>query len=380
MLICNVVGARPNFMKIAPIVLELERRGIAHFLVHTEQHYDPEMSQAFFEDLELPQPDIRLGAGPATQGRQIARILIAFEELFEERRPDLVVVAGDVTSTLAAALAAAKRQIPVAHVEAGLRSFDRSMPEEVNRIVTDHLSELLLATEESGRENLLREGVDPGKIYLVGNCMVDTLWRHVAEAMRRSPWERFGLSPGGYALLTLHRPSNVDDPKTFCLLMTVMQEISSWLPVLFPVHPRTLARMGALKKGAERSLVLCEPLSYLTFIGLLAKARCVLTDSGGVQEEATALQIPCLTLRWNTERPVTIDLGTNRLVGTDPVRLRQGVEDILAERCPRGESPPLWDGQAAGRIVDVIQSWRKSRRGGSSPPVFPVRPQAGARA
>jgi len=357
MLVCNVVGARPNFMKLSPVVLELKKRGIPQFLVHTGQHYDENMSRVFIEELGLPKPDIYLGVGSNSHARQTARIMMAFEEVCQERLPNLVIAGGDVNSTLAVALVAAKQQIPLAHVEAGLRSFDRTMPEEINRVVTDHLSTLLFTTEETANENLKREGIPKEYIHFVGNCMVDTLRKHVKLAIRQEPWKRFGVKPSGYALLTLHRPSNVDDPTIIKPLLAIINKISHRLPVLFPVHPRTRERMNQLGAAVDPSVYLTGPLGYLIFLGLIAKARCVLTDSGGIQEETTALNIPCLTLRGNTERPVTITGGTNRLVGTDPERISQGIEEILAGEWVSGKQPVLWDGQAGMRIVDKIELW-----------------------
>ena len=359
MLICSVVGARPNFMKIAPVFLELKRRKIPQILVHTGQHYDANMSQVFFEELGLPVPDVYLGVGSDTHARQTARIMVSFEEVCRKHRPDLVMVGGDVNSTLAAALVAAKEHIPVAHVEAGLRSFDRTMPEEINRIATDHLAELLFTTEKSADKNLRSEGISPKNIHFVGNCMVDTLLKHVDVAVRQSPWETFGLKPSGYALVTLHRPSNVDDPKTLKVVMSSIKDVSRRLPVLFSVHPRTRARLAKEKIDVPSAVRLTDPLPYLTFIGLMAKARFVMTDSGGIQEETTVLGVPCLTLRWNTERPVTIKRGTNRLVGTDPKEIKRSIGTILAKKWCRGDCPPLWDGEAGPRIADVIEAWKR---------------------
>lgn len=360
MLICNVVGARPNFMKIAPLVHELQRRTISQFLLHTGQHYDTNMSHVFFEELGLPKPDIYLGVGSDTHARQTARIMVEFEQVCQKERPDLVIVVGDVNSTLAVTLVAAKLGIPIAHVEAGLRSFDRSMPEELNRVVTDQLSELLFTTEEDANQHLRQEGIAEERIHFVGNCMIDTLVKHVDVAVKRGPWQSFSLEPNNYALLTLHRPSNVDDPKTLKLLLNVVNEIAERIPILFSVHPRTRNRMTQLGISLSPHLLLHEPLPYLSFLGLMAKARFVMTDSGGIQEETTALAIPCLTLRWNTERPITVKYGTNRLVGTDPEKIRQSAEAILTGKWSSGNRPPLWDGQAAPRIVDVIESWASS--------------------
>ncbi len=357
MLVCNVVGARPNFMKMAPVVLELKRRRIPQFLVHTGQHYDEGLSQVFFRDLGLPQPDVDLGVGSDSHARQTARIMTAFEELCRERKPDLVIAGGDVNSTLAVALVASKSRIPLAHVEAGLRSFDRSMPEEVNRVVTDHLSDLLFTTEESANRNLKEEGIPEERVHFVGNCMVDTLVAYAGEAVRKAPWEAFGFPPRGYGLLTLHRPSNVDHPRILRSLVEVLGKVSRRLPILFPVHPRTREQLKREQMEVPSSLVLCEPLPYLVFLGLMAQARLVLTDSGGIQEETTALQVPCLTLRGNTERPVTLQCGTNRLVGTDPAGIRQGVEEILDGNWAEGKQPALWDGNTGQRIGWIIEAW-----------------------
>lgn len=361
MSVCNVVGARPNFMKIAPIVQEFRRRDMSQILVHTGQHYDANMSQIFLEELSLPKPDIYLGVGSDTHARQTARIMVAFEEVCQQHRPDLVVAGGDVNSTLAVALVAAKLQIPLAHVEAGLRSFDRTMPEEINRVVTDHISDLLFTTEQSANENLRREGISEERIHFVGNCMMDTLMKHVDVATQRSPWQMFDLKPDGYALLTLHRPSNVDDREALISLTDAINEVSRRLPILFPAHPRTRERLIQWGIHLAPSVHLCEPLPYLTFLGLMVKARFVLTDSGGVQEETTVLNIPCLTLRWNTERPVTTISGTNRLVGTNSEDIYRSVETVLVGKWPLGKCPPLWDGQAAHRIADVIEAWGAAR-------------------
>lgn len=341
-------------MKMAPVVLELDRRRVDRWLIHTGQHYDDRMSAVFFTQLGIPKPDLNLGVGGGTHAEQTAATLVPLERALSERPADLVVVAGDVNSTLAAALVAAKLTIPLAHVEAGLRSFDRSMPEEVNRVVTDHLSNLLFASEPSGVENLRREGIPPDRIHLVGNCMVDSLVKHLDAAVRDEPWRQFGLEPDGYALLTLHRPSNVDDVVALRSLMAAIDSISQRLPILFPVHPRTRIRLESASIPAAVGLRLVPPLPYLSFLGLMARARFVLTDSGGIQEETTALGIPCLTLRENTERPATLGQGTNRLVGTQAARIEDSVEEILADCWPKGSRPPLWDGKAAERLVDVI--------------------------
>lgn len=354
MKILSVVGARPNFMKMAPVVEEIRKRGIPHLFVHTGQHYDGNMSRVFFDELGMPKPDVDLGVGSDTQARQTARIMIAFEDVCREHRPDLILVGGDVNSTAAVALVAAKEGIPLGHVESGLRSFDRTMPEEINRVVTDHLSTYLFTTEASANENLAREGIASERVHLVGNCMVDTLLKHVATAVERAPWTALGLRPGEYALLTLHRPSNVDSGESLASLMDSIRSVSKRIPVLFPVHPRTRGRLEEAGIGVGEQVRLCEPLPYLTFLGLMAKARLVLTDSGGIQEETTALGVPCLTLRNNTERPVTLTHGTNRLA-TSPERIRSSLEEILEGRWPAGQSVPFWDGCASARIVSILQ-------------------------
>ena len=357
MLICNVVGARPNFMKMAPVVTEFRRRGTPQQLVHTGQHYDAAMSGVFFEELKMPAPDVFLGVGSGTHAQQTARVLTAFEEHCQTHKPSMVVVAGDVNSTLACAMAAAKLGIPVAHVEAGLRSFDRSMPEELNRILTDHLSDLLFTTEESGRRNLCREGIDTAKIRFAGNCMVDSLRSHVEEAIRRRPWQAFDVKEREYALITLHRPSNVDSEDRLRALVETAGRIAERMPVLFPLHPRTRERLSHLNIQPVDSLRFFEPQPYLAFLGLMARARLVLTDSGGIQEETTALRVPCLTLRTNTERPSTVELGTNVLVGDDLDRVESLIDQIARGDWKIGSVPPRWDGHAAQRVVDGIEAF-----------------------
>ncbi len=361
MIICNVVGARPNFMKMAPVINEQRIRGFEQICVHTGQHYDVKMSQVFFDELNLPRPDLYLGIGSDTHARQTARIMVEFEKFCLERGPDLVVVAGDVNSTLAAAVAASKLNIPVAHVEAGLRSFDRTMPEEINRILTDTVSELLFATEKDAIENLLHEGIPADKIHFVGNCMIDTLYRHLEKAVDQKPWTAFNVRPEAYALLTLHRPSNVDSPDTLAGLSFLVNKISESLPIIFPVHPRTAKQLNSMSISFAGRVILCEPLSYLSFLGLMAKSRFVITDSGGIQEETTALSVPCLTIRNNTERPVTIKCGTNRLTGVEPDAVLEAVGDVMSGHWPKGEKIPFWDGRAAQRIVSVIGDWSNAK-------------------
>lgn len=355
-----VVGARPNFMKMAPVIEEVGRRGLPQLLVHTGQHYDTRMSDVFFRDLEMPQPDVYLGVGSGTHAEQTAKIMLAFEKVCEEKTPELVVVAGDVNSTLACALTAAKLHIPIAHVEAGLRSFDRTMPEETNRVLTDHVSDLLFTTEPSANENLQREGIDPQKVFFVGNTMIDTLRRHLDKALARCPWATHHLQEGQYGVVTLHRPSNVDNDSAIQVLTTALARLSTFIPLIFPIHPRTLAHGEAFWRAIESpNLKLVEPLGYLDFLGLMARARVVITDSGGIQEETTALGVPCVTVRPNTERPVTITHGTNRLV---PANEHALIAAALEHRQTDGNSlPDLWDGQAAARIAGVLERWYKSR-------------------
>lgn len=351
-----VAGARPNFMKIAPLLRELEARPRFHAtLVHTGQHYDAAMSENFFRDLGIREPDVNLGVGSGSQAEQTAEVLKRIEAVMIASRPDALVVVGDVNSTLAATLAAAKLGVPVAHVEAGLRSFDRTMPEEVNRLVTDVLSRWLFTSEPSGGENLAREGADPAHVHFVGNIMIDTLRANLEQARRLDVVARMGLEPRGYAVLTLHRPSNVDDPERLAALFRALEEIHERIPVVFPVHPRTRASIAGLLGGQAPRLKLTEPLGYLEFLRLMADARLVLTDSGGVQEETTVLGVPCLTLRLNTERPVTVTHGTNVIVGPDPERMRREVSAILSGKAKAGRIPDLWDGSTAKRIVDVLE-------------------------
>ena len=357
--ILNIVGARPNFMKMAPILREMARRSefFSPQLVHTGQHYDESMSGSFFEDLAIRPPDFNLEVGSASHAVQTAKIMLEFEKVVTQERPDWVLVVGDVNSTLACTLVAVKLGIKTAHVEAGLRSFDRSMPEEINRILTDSIADLLLTTSDDADENLLREGISPSKIKFVGNVMIDSLLFNLERARELGIAGSMGLQRDGFAVVTLHRPSNVDDPTTLEGIITALRSISEKLPVIFPVHPRTKASMDRMGLTSEipDSIRLVEPLGYLEFLSLYSEARLVLTDSGGLQEETTALGIPCLTLRENTERPITVELGTNKVVGTRP-------EDILSSATPiidgsskkAGQVPPLWDGKSAERICDAL--------------------------
>lgn len=367
-LVC-VVGARPNFMKVAPLLASLRRAPDGDrptVLVHTGQHYGPEMQEAFFRELGLPQPDIDLEVGSASAAVQTAEIIRRFDEVLEAAPPAAVLVVGDVTSTLACSLAAAKRGVPVAHVEAGLRSRDRSMPEEINRLVTDQLASLHLTTERGAGANLEREGIPAEGIHFVGNLMVDSLRAHAAEAVpvattlaRYAPEAGEQVRAGELALVTLHRPSNVDDPAVLGRLVGALEAISERLPVVFPVHPRTrqaLDRAG-WPAGRDWPVLALPPVGYLEMLGLMRGARVVLTDSGGMQEETTAEGIPCLTLRENTERPVTLEQGTNQLVGSDPDRILAALDRILSAGGRVGRIPELWDGHATERIREVLKQW-----------------------
>lgn len=357
MRVLAVVGARPNFVKIAPILAELaEYPYVSTTLVHTGQHYDAQMSDAFFANLEIPRPDVNLKVQSSSAVTQIADIMTRLEPVLDRARPDVVVVVGDVNSTVAAALTAVKLGCPVAHVEAGLRSFDRSMPEEVNRVLTDAVSDLLFTTEPAANDNLTREGVSDDKVHFVGNVMIDTLYRYRERARESDVLSRLRLEAGGYAALTLHRPSNVDDEGTLGMLLGAVARIQGEIPVVFPVHPRTRRRLEALTGVLPPmpGLRLVDPLPYLDFLELMANARCVLTDSGGIQEETTALGIPCLTLRHNTERPITVTRGTNRVVGTEPDAIYESWRQIADGKWPEGELPELWDGKAAARVVRVL--------------------------
>jgi UDP-N-acetylglucosamine 2-epimerase (non-hydrolysing) len=348
-----VAAARPNFMKVKPVVDALEGRGAEVCLVHTGQHYDPVMSDVFFEDIGLRRPDVVLGTGSGTHGEQTARVLCAFEPLVAEHRPDVVVVVGDVNSTLACALVAAKAPVELAHVEAGLRCGDRTMPEEVNRVVTDRLADVLLAPSPDAVANLEAEGCEPDRVHLVGNVMIDTLLANLDRARSRPLLDRLGVAPGRYGVLTLHRPANVDHPDRLAALLAALGRVARDCPLLFPVHPRARARLEELEMPVPEGIVLLEPLGYLDFLAAQASARIVLTDSGGVQEETTVLGVPCLTLRPSTERPITVHEGTNQVVGTDPDRIVAVAEEVLAHEVPR-RRPALWDGRAGERIADVL--------------------------
>jgi UDP-N-acetylglucosamine 2-epimerase (non-hydrolysing) len=359
--ILNIVGARPNFMKIAPIQREMRRRKneFQPAIVHTGQHYDQAMSDSFFTDLGMPQPDFHLEVGSHSHAVQTARIMTAFEPVVLAEKPDWVLVVGDVNSTIACALVCSKLGVRVAHVEAGLRSHDRTMPEEINRILTDAISDLLLTTSQDASENLLKEGAAADKIKFVGNVMIDSLFYSLKLAENSTVQEDLDLTGKDYAVLTLHRPSNVDEKTIFEGLLDALVSVSETIPIVFPVHPRTRARItefGFAEIIKRSQIRLIEPLGYLDFLRLYSGARIVLTDSGGIQEETTALSIPCLTLRENTERPITITHGTNRLVGTNSQRIRQAAFEILENQPDSTDKkiPPLWDGRAAERICDCL--------------------------
>lgn len=366
--IINIVGARPNFMKIAPLMTEYAKYPeIQAILVHTGQHYDEQMSKFFFEQLEIPRPDINLEVGSASHAVQTAEIMKRFEAVVLEKEPDIVLVVGDVNSTLACALVAAKLGIKVAHVEAGLRSFDRQMPEEINRIVTDALSDYLFVTEPSGVRNLKNEGIPDEKVFFVGNIMIDTLVYNLKKAEQSSILTDLGLQPQHYAVITLHRPSNVDDPEILGRYLKILRDIGRQLPVIFPVHPRTrnnlekyhlLNQVNEIDRrtgvALDQGVWITNPLSYFDFLQLMACAKFILTDSGGIQEETTYLGVPCLTLRNNTERPVTVDLGTNILVGTEPEIIPAVLQQIMNREDMVFKIPELWDGHTAERIVKIL--------------------------
>lgn len=369
-----VVGARPNFMKIAPILRAFAADpALQGILVHTGQHYDAAMKASFFTQLEIPEPDVDLGVGSGSHAVQTAEIMKRFEPVLDRERPDAVLVVGDVNSTIACALVAAKKGVAVVHVEAGLRSYDREMPEEINRVLTDQISDLLFTTERLAAENLAREGIDADRIRFVGNVMIDTLVHNRSRCP--APRQVLAEIPGGdafpvggaFGVVTLHRPSNVDDPAVLASLVETLCQVSERLALVFPMHPRTRARLDesglAERLGAHALLV--PPLPYLSLLSLVGAARIVLTDSGGLQEETTALGVPCLTLRENTERPITVSEGTNTVVGTDRLRIIADVDEIIATGGKRGRIPPLWDGHAAERIRDELSGWLRARRAGN---------------
>ncbi len=361
-----IVGARPNFMKIAPVIRALNnaQHSFNVRLLHTGQHYDAVMKQSFFDQLNIPEPDVDLGVGSGSHAVQTAEIMKRFEPVMDELKPDTILVVGDVNSTIACALVAVKKGVPVIHVEAGLRSGDRSMPEEINRVLTDQISDLLLTTERSAEENLLREGISADKVHFVGNVMIDTLLYNLGNAVASK--ETISRCRGavdtssGYGLLTLHRPANVDDPVVLERLLRTLVELAEHLPLLFPVHPRTtqcIESAGLNQLVAASQLYLIPPQAYLNMLGLMKDARLVLTDSGGIQEETTALGVPCITLRENTERPITVAEGSNTIVGTDPEKIMSCFNDVMKTGGKAGRRPEYWDGKAAERIAEVIGNW-----------------------
>lgn len=366
-LVC-VVGARPNFMKIAPIMAALAEisPSIKVTLVHTGQHYDVTMNHQYFDALGIPAPDINLEVGSGTHATQTADVMRGFEAALGDTPPSAVLVVGDVNSTLACALVAAKKQIPVIHVEAGLRSFDRAMPEEINRVLTDQISDLLFTTERSAHQNLHREGIDEARIQFVGNVMIDTLRRNLPQAVpvqqivQNAGRPDFLADAQDYAVLTLHRPGNVDNPQKLRALLETVREVAATLPVIFAVHPRTRAmidKFGLNNLLDTRAILQLPPMGYLEMLGLMKDARVVLTDSGGIQEETTALGVPCITLRESTERPITADEGTNTIVGQDPARIMAAFNEVMQTGGKAGRIPQYWDGHAAERIAQAIQQW-----------------------
>ncbi len=358
-----VVGARPNFMKMAPLYSELKRRKLPVILLHTGQHYDENMSKVFFEDLNMPKPDIYLGVGSSSHAKQTAQIMTDFEKVCQNETPSLVVVAGDVNSTIACALVATKLAIPVAHVEAGLRSFDMNMPEEINRILTDRISNILLTPSKDANENLIREGMEQEKIKLVGNIMIDSLLNNLESAKKSNIHDELKIDKTEYVLITAHRPSNVDYENNLARIVKAIEAICEDTKAVFPLHPRTsnmLKKFGFKNKIKQISnLILTKPLGYIDFLALIKESKTVLTDSGGLQEETTALGIPCITLRDNTERPITIEKGTNILTGNDTRKIIQAWENINMNGGKKGQIPDLWDGKTSERISNIIETFLK---------------------
>ncbi len=358
--ILNIVGARPNFMKIAPIHREMQKSNndLEPILIHTGQHYDERMSKFFFDDLNMPKPDEFLGVGSGSHAEQTARVMVEFEKVCQKYKPDLVQVVGDVNSTMACSITAKKLWIPVAHVEAGLRSFDREMPEEINRLATDAISDILFVSERNGEINLNNEGVDPSKMFYVGNVMIDSLINFMEKAEESTVMPEQNLKDNGFVLVTLHRPSNVDHAENFAKILNAFEEISRDIPIVFPIHPRAKKNLEifglADKANAMKNLMLLPPLGYLDFIQLEKKCKFVITDSGGLQEETTFLGKPCLTVRENTERPITVQIGTNEIVGMDTEKLTRYAEQIMNGAWKKGEIPKYWDGKTAERIVRIL--------------------------
>jgi UDP-N-acetylglucosamine 2-epimerase (non-hydrolysing) len=356
--VIHIVGARPNFMKVAPIHRAIAARtSLKQLVMHTGQHYDAKMSDVFFADLGLSPPEIHLGIGSGSHAEQTAKMMVEMEKVFLQEKPDLVSVVGDVNSTIAAALVTSKLAIPLSHVEAGLRSHERHQPEEINRVVTDRLSDLLLTPSRDADANLLKEGIDPKRIHLVGNVMIDSLLASKEKADQLPTLKQLGLQPKEYVVATLHRPSNVDNPKLLAGLLSVLMDVAKRLPVVFPVHPRTRKMISeqGLNARLEQTpgLKLVDPMGYLEFLSLTSQAKLVMTDSGGLQEETTALNVPCLTMREQTERPITVEVGSNEVVGTDPARIGEAAERVLSGNAKKGRVPELWDGRTGERIADL---------------------------
>ncbi len=352
-----VAGARPNFMKISPLIQQLKINKINYKLIHTGQHYDYNMSKIFFKDLEIPEPDIYLNVGSASHAIQTAKIMVEFEKVLLKEEPSLVIVVGDVNSTLACALVSKKLCIKVAHVEAGLRSFDQSMPEEINRLLTDQISDFLFTTEKSAEINLKREGISSNKIYFVGNTMIDTLKKNVEKSKNKNYEKKFNLKKQSYALITAHRPSNVDDKKSLEKLINIINYLQDQIKVFFPIHPRTKKNLGNFNltiKLKKDNIVLSEPIGYCEFLNLMINSKLILTDSGGIQEEASYLKIPILTLRENTERPITIEKGTNTLIGINFEKAKKYINQILSNKYRNGQNIEKWDGNASKRIVNIL--------------------------
>ncbi len=356
--IISVVGARPNFMKIAPIhrAFQKYKNSVQHLICHTGQHYDEKMSKVFFDDLELPKPDFYLGVGSGSHAEQTAKVMMEFEKVLLEEKPDMILVVGDVNSTIACSLTAAKLHIKVVHVEAGLRSFDRKMPEEVNRVLTDAISDYLFVTEKSGLENLKNEGVDDSKVFFVGNVMIDSLVYYLGKTNGRTVLSDFGLEPQNYLLVTLHRPSNVDSKEQLTKLIGMLERLSGERKVIFPIHPRTRKNLNDynLLNEDNKNLILTDPIGYIDFLTLTKNAELILTDSGGIQEESTYLGVQCITLRTSTERPITVEVGTNQLLGNDLNKAEQTALEVLNGKKKEGKIPELWDGKAAERIASIL--------------------------
>ena len=353
-----VAGARPNFMKVAPIINELKRENIKYKLIHTGQHYDYNMSKVFFNDLGIPDPDIHLNVGSASHAVQTAKIMIEFEKVILREKPKAVIVVGDVNSTIACALVAKKLEVRIIHIEAGLRSFDQSMPEEINRILTDQLSDFLFTTEKSAEINLKKEGIEPDKIFFVGNVMIDSLINNIEKTKNLQYYKKFNLEKSNYALITLHRPSNVDNKEILEKIIEILEYVQAKIMIFFPIHPRTkvnLEKFQLVDKINKENIILSEPVGYLEFLDLMNNCHFILTDSGGIQEEASFLKIPVLTLRENTERPITFEKGTNTIVGNDSEKIKKYVDEILSNKYKKGQNIEKWDGNTSKRIVSILK-------------------------